>query len=147
MTTTCAHCTSGRRDFIKIAIGASAAAALSGKFLLPAAAASGPAKAKSVILLWMQGGPSQLDTFDPKPGTETGGPHKGVRTNIEGSMISEYLPRVAAASERFSIIRTLFSKDPNHDTARYLLHTGYRSDPTIDHPHLGSLIAHELGMP
>jgi hypothetical protein len=145
MTTTCAHCTSGRRDFIKIAFGASAAAALSGRFLLPSLAASRPPRAKSVLLLWMQGGPSQLDTFDPKPGAETGGPHKAIETRTPGLFISEHLPRLAQSSERYSIIRTLFSKDPNHDTARYLLHTGYRTDPTVDHPHLGSLLAKEMG--
>jgi hypothetical protein len=145
MTTQCAHCSRGRRDFIKIAFGASAAAALSGKFLLPAWSASKPAPAKSVILLWMQGGPSQLDTFDPKPGSETGGPHKAIGTKTPGLFVSEHLPRLAQASESFSVIRTLFSKDPNHDTARYLLHTGYRTDPTVDHPHLGSLLSQELG--
>ncbi|HLY10905.1 MAG TPA: DUF1501 domain-containing protein [Planctomycetota bacterium] len=142
---TCHHCRSGRRDFIKIAFGASAAAALSGKFLLPAYSATAPATAKSVILLWMQGGPSQLETFDPKPGTETGGPHKAVDTKTPGLFVSEHLPRLAQASDQFSVLRTLFSKDPNHDTARYLLHTGYRTDPTVDHPHLGSLLAQELG--
>jgi hypothetical protein len=142
---TCTHCSSGRRDFIKIAIGSSAAAALSGKFLLPSYAATAPAQAKSVILLWMQGGPSQLDTFDPKPGAETGGPTKAIETKTQGLLVSEHLPRVAKASDQFSVIRTLFSKDPNHDTARYLLHTGYRTDPTVDHPHLGSLLAQELG--
>jgi uncharacterized protein (DUF1501 family) len=141
----CKHCSSGRRDFIKIAFGASAAAALSGKFLLPAYAATKPAPAKSVILLWMQGGPSQLDTFDPKPGAETGGPHKAIETKTKGLFVSEHLPKLAQASDKFSVIRTLFSKDPNHDTARYLLHTGYRTDPTVDHPHLGSLLTQELG--
>jgi uncharacterized protein (DUF1501 family) len=142
----CSHCATGRRDFIRIAFGASAAAALSGKFHRPLYAEARKAKAKAVILLWMQGGPSQLDTFDPKPGAETGGPHKAVETKTKGSLISEHLPRVAAVSDKLSILRTIFSKDPNHDTARYLLHTGYRTDPTIDHPHLGSLIAKELGM-
>jgi len=145
MTTGCAHCSPGRRDFIRIAFGASAAAALSGRFLLPARAASRPAKAKAVILLWMQGGPSQLDTFDPKPGAETGGPGKAIGTKTPGLLVSEHLPRLAQASDRFSVIRTLTSRDPNHDTARYLLHTGYRSDPSVDHPHLGSLISQELG--
>ncbi|HLF93497.1 MAG TPA: DUF1501 domain-containing protein [Planctomycetota bacterium] len=137
----CTHCTTGRRDFIKIAFGAGLAAAGG-----PLFAETKWAKAKAVILLWMQGGPSQLDTFDPKPGAETGGPFKAIETRTKRSMISEHLPRVAAASDKLSILRTLFSKDPNHDTARYLLHTGYRTDPTIDHPHLGSLIAKELGM-
>jgi hypothetical protein len=142
----CSHCTTGRRDFIRIAFGASAAAALSGKFRQPLYAEGRRGKAKAVILLWMQGGPSQLDTFDPKPGAETGGPHKAIETKTRGSLISEHLPRVAAVSDKLSILRTIFSKDPNHDTARYLLHTGYRTDPSIDHPHLGSLIARELGM-
>ncbi len=142
----CTHCAIGRRDFIRVAIGAGTAAALSGRFLLPAVATTRPATAKSVILLWMQGGPSQLDTFDPKPGAETGGPFKAVETNVKGVSISEHLPRLARAMDRFSIVRTLHSKDPNHDTARYLLHTGYRTDPTVDHPHLGSLIARELGV-
>src|SRR6185295_7047253 len=143
--TDCRHCSSGRRDFIKIAFGGAAAAALSGRFLLPVQAATKPAKAKAVILLWMQGGPSQLDTFDPKPGAETGGPHKAIDTKTPGLQVSEHLPRLAQLSDKYSVIRTLFSKDPNHDTARYLLHTGYRTDPTIDHPHLGSLLAQELG--
>src|SRR5262245_26787848 len=127
----CRHCTSGRRDFIKLAFGGGAAAALSGRFMLPSAAETKPAKAKAVILLWMQGGPSQLDTFDPKPGTETGGPHKAIETKTPGLAISEHLPRLSQVTDKFSVIRTLFSKDPNHDTARYLLHTGYRTAPTI----------------
>jgi hypothetical protein len=143
--TDCTHCTSGRRDFIKIAFGGGAAAALSGKFMLPSHAETKPAKAKAVILLWMQGGPSQLDTFDPKPGSETGGPYKAIETKTPGLVVSQHLPRLSQVSHKFSVIRTLFSKDPNHDTARYLLHTGYRTDPTIDHPHLGSLLTQELG--
>jgi hypothetical protein len=146
MMSECSHCAVRRRDFIRVAIGGSAAAALSGKFMLPLAAATRPAKAKAVILLWMQGGPSQLDTFDPKPGTETGGEFKPVETCVKGTFISEHLPRVAKVADKFSILRTLFSNDPNHDTARYLLHTGWRTDPTVDHPHLGSLIAKEMGM-
>jgi uncharacterized protein (DUF1501 family) len=143
--TTCAHCSVGRRDFIRIAFGGAAAAALSGKFLLPAGAATRPAAAKAVILLWMQGGPSQIDTFDPKPGTPTGGPFKAIEATVKGTFVSEHLPRVAQVADLFSLVRTLHSKDPNHDTARYLLHTGYRTDPTVEHPHLGSLIAAELG--
>ena len=83
----CTHCTRGRRDFIKIAFAGSAAAAISGKFMLPAVAETKPAKAKAVILLWMQGGPSQLDTFDPKPGAETGGPQKAVETKTAGLLL------------------------------------------------------------
>ncbi len=135
---TCRECS--RRDFVRVTLGG---------FGLAAAplglAATTQAAAKNVILLWMQGGPSQLETFDPKPGTEHGGPGKAIATKTAGLAIHENLPRVAALSDKFSVIRTLHSKDPNHDTARYLLHTGYRTDPTVEHPHLGSLIVHELG--
>ncbi len=141
----CRHCSLGRRDFIRIAMGGAAATALAGRFYRPAFAMTKPAKAKAVILLWMQGGPSQIDTFDPKPGVETGGPFKAIDTKTPGLQISEHLPQLARVSDKFSVIRTLNSKDPNHDTARYLLHTGYRTDPTVEHPHLGSLIVHELG--
>jgi hypothetical protein len=140
----CPHCRVSRRDFIRIAFGAGAAAALPWRLLT---AAEPEAPAKRVILLWMQGGPSQHDTFDPKPGTETGGTFKAIDTKLEGTQISEHLPRLAAISGRFSLVRTLHSRDPNHDTARYLLHTGYRVDSTVDHPHMGSLIASELGVP
>jgi hypothetical protein len=142
----CKHCSMGRRDFIRVAIGAGAAAAISHKFMLPLFPQDRAARARAVILLWMQGGPSQLDTFDPKPGAETGGPFKAIETKIRGASISEHLPRLAAMADKYSILRTLHSKDPNHDTARYLLHTGYRTDPTVEHPHLGSMITRELGV-
>ncbi|HEX7898239.1 MAG TPA: DUF1501 domain-containing protein, partial [Planctomycetota bacterium] len=131
------NCGCSRRDFVRLTLGGTA---------LAAQPAWGQATAaKNVILLWMQGGPSQLETFDPKPGTEHGGPTKAIETKTPGLLVSEHLPKVAAVSDKFSVIRTLNSKDPNHDTARYLLHTGYRTDPTVEHPHLGSLITHELG--
>jgi hypothetical protein len=132
------NCGCDRRDFVRLTLGGMAALAAR-----PAWASQ--TTAKNVILLWMQGGPSQLETFDPKPGTEHGGPHKAIATKTSGLLVSEHLPRIAAVSDKFSVIRTLNSKDPNHDTARYLLHTGYRTDPTVEHPHLGSLITHELG--
>jgi hypothetical protein len=132
------NCGCNRRDFVRLTMG--------GLGALAARPAWGvQASAKNVILLWMQGGPSQFETFDPKPGTEHGGPTKAIATKTAGLSVSEHLPKVAAVSDKFSVIRTLNSKDPNHDTARYLLHTGYRSDPTVEHPHLGSLITHELG--
>ena len=141
----CRHCELGRRDFIRIAFGAAAGTALGAKFGLAAGQESGPAKAKSVILLWMQGAASQIDSWDPKPGTSTGGPFKAIDTK-RGWSVSEHLPRMAAIADRWSLVRTLFSKDPNHETAQYLLHTGHRRVETADYPHLGSLICSELGM-
>lgn len=136
-----------RRDFIRIALGGTAAAGLSSRFWLPSAVADpARARAKSVILLWLQGAPSQLDTFDPKPGRSTGGPVKAIETALRGVHFSDYLPRLAKNADRFSLIRSLHSNDPNHDTARYLLHTGWRKNETVDHPHMGSLVSKELGV-
>ena len=141
----CRHCELGRRDFIRIAFGAAAGTALGAKFGIAAGQESAPAKAKSVILLWMQGAASQIDSWDPKPGTATGGPFKAIDTK-RGWSVSEHLPRMAGIADRWSLVRTLFSKDPNHETAQYLLHTGHRRVETVDYPHLGSLICSELGM-
>jgi hypothetical protein len=141
---TCTHCALGRRDFIRIAFGAAAGSVLGWKVNQQPAEAARAAKA--VILLWMQGAASQIDTWDPKPGTATGGPFKAIDTK-RGWSISEHLPRMAGIADRWSLVRTLTSKDPNHDTAQYLLHTGHRRVETVDYPHLGSLVCSELGMP
>jgi hypothetical protein len=140
----CPNCS--RRDFVRMALGGSAAAGLSAKFGLSSALGqSKSAKAKSCILFWMQGAQSQLDTWDPKPGTEFGGPFKAIPTASKALQISEHLPKTAKQMDKVSIIRTLNSKDPNHDTATYFLHTGYRENPDLQHPHVGSVILEELG--
>jgi hypothetical protein len=141
----CPHCS--RRDFIRLALGASAAAGIGAKFGLPLGLAQStrPAKAKACILFWMQGAQSQIDTWDPKPGTEFGGPFKDLATASKEIRISEHLPKTARQMDKVSILRTLNSKDPNHDTATYSLHTGYRENPDLQHPHVGSVILEELG--
>ena len=123
-------------------------AALAGKFFLPwpAFAQEAQGKAKSVILLWLQGGPSQIDTFDPKPGSDIGGPFGAIQTNVRGVFLGEHFKKLAKRMDKVSLIRTLHSKDPNHDTARYLLHTAYPKGDTVEHPHLGSMLCKELGV-
>jgi len=130
---------------MRLTVGTAAAAGLASRFGLSFAqdAAAG-AKAKSMILLWMAGAPSQIDTFDPKPGRPTGGPFKAIETNARGIEISEHFPRLARQANRFSLVRTLQSRDPNHETAIYMLHTGYRREPTVERPNLGCLVAREL---
>src|SRR6185503_3811732 len=146
-----AHCSNcSRRDFVRLALGGSAAAGMMSKFGIPFAAAqdktpSASPKAKACILFWMQGAQSQLDTWDLKPGTETGGPFKPIATAAHGIEICEHLPRTAKQMDKVSIIRTLNSRDPNHDTATYFLHTGYRENPDLQFPHVGSVILEELG--
>ncbi|MBI4564546.1 MAG: DUF1501 domain-containing protein [Planctomycetes bacterium] len=141
------ECACSRRDFLRLSVGMSAGAALAEKFGLPLLAQEGRnARAKYGILLWMPGAPSQLDTWDPKPGAETGGPFQAIDTAVAGVRLSEHLPRMARQMKRVSLIRTVHSKDLNHDTATYLLHTAYRQAADVEHPHLASVVASELGI-
>ncbi|HKI31535.1 MAG TPA: DUF1501 domain-containing protein [Gemmataceae bacterium] len=100
---------------------------------------------KAVILLWMAGGPSQFETFDPKPGADTQGPTRAIDTNVPAIRIAEHWQKVAGVTKDLAIIRSMTSKEGNHGRATYLLHTGYAPSGGIVHPGIGSLVASELG--
>lgn len=100
---------------------------------------------KSCILLWMSGGPSHLDTWDLKPESKNGGPFKPISTSAEGVSISEHLPGLAKQMHNLSIIRSVDSKEGNHDRGTYMMHTGYAPNPTVVHPSFGSICSFELG--
>ncbi|MCA8924030.1 MAG: DUF1501 domain-containing protein [Planctomycetes bacterium] len=110
-----------------------------------ARAASAPAR--SVIWVWLEGGPSQLETFDPHPGTKIGGPTQAIDTRLRGVQIGADYPRLAERLDRVSLIRSMVSKEGEHQRGRYLLHTGYPVSATIEHPSLGAVLAHELERP
>ena len=101
--------------------------------------------AEHCIVLFMNGGPSQLDTFDPKPATLNGGPFKAIPTSAEGVQFSEHLPQLAEQAHHLSIIRSMVSGEGNHERARYLLHTGYAPSGILDYPSFGSITSHYLG--
>ncbi len=109
--------------------------------------ATHPARRRSCILLWMTGGPSQMDTFDLKPGHENGGPFKETQSSVAGIRISEHLPQLAQHMESLAIVRSMTSKEGDHGRATYLLRTGYLQQGPIRYPALGSLVAKELGSP
>jgi hypothetical protein len=101
---------------------------------------------KRCILLWMSGGPSHLDTWDLKPESEkNGGPFKPIETSASGVSISEHLPHLSHQMKHLSIIRSLDSKEGNHDRGTYMMHTGYAPNPTVVHPSFGSYCSIELG--
>jgi hypothetical protein len=100
---------------------------------------------KSCILLWMAGGPSQFETFDPKPGAETQGPTKAIPSAVPGIAIAEHWTKVASVTKDLTVIRSMTSKEGNHGRATYLLHTGYSPSGGIVHPGIGSVVANELG--
>jgi hypothetical protein len=101
---------------------------------------------KHCILLWMSGGPSHMDTWDLKPDSEkNGGEFKPIDTSASGVKISEHLPLVAKQMKHLSIVRSLDSKEGNHDRGTYMMHTGYQPNPTVVHPGFGSYCSYELG--
>jgi RNA polymerase sigma factor (sigma-70 family) len=111
-------------------------------------APQGDAKATprySVILLWMSGGPSHIDTFDLKPGHANGGPFKEIDTSAKGVKISEHLPRLARQAKHLAIIRSMTTKEGDHMRGTYLMRTSRPVDGGQDYPTLGSALAKELG--
>jgi hypothetical protein len=116
------------------------------RFLEMPAQAAGSPKAKHLIVLWMNGGPSHIDTWDPKTG-KNAGPHKAIKTAVPGLMISEHMPQLAAMANKLAVIRGMTSKEGNHVRAKYLLHTGYSPNPTVEHPAFGAWMSKRLGEP
>ena len=101
--------------------------------------------AKSVIVLWMQGGPSQLETFDPHPdpGSKIAGGTKWIKTSVNGTRIAAGLPQVAEQMDSIALVRSVVSKEGDHERATYNVKTGFRPDPTLVHPSLGAVICHQ----
>jgi uncharacterized protein (DUF1501 family) len=95
----------------------------------------------------MSGGPSQMDTWDLKPGHKNGGPYKQITTAVTGVKISEHLPKLAAAAKDLGIIRSMTTKEGEHGRATQLLHTGQLPSEAVAYPSLGSLLAKEVGDP
>jgi RNA polymerase sigma factor (sigma-70 family) len=108
---------------------------------------AGKAKAKvapSVIILWMSGGPSQIDTFDPKPKHPNGALFPSIETNVKGVEISCNFPRLAKMMNHLAIVRTLKVREVDHIRATSLMRNGYGAGG-LDYPELGSVLAKELG--
>lgn len=135
-----------RRELLAAAMGAGVS------FLLPSLEAKetnrrGDERKKSLIVLWMGGGASQLETWDPHPGTKIGGPTKSIKTKLPGLEIAQSLPQMAEQIHELNVIRSLVSKEGDHERGTYMLKTGYRPDPTLIHPSLGAIACHELPDP
>jgi hypothetical protein len=140
----------GRRAFLKGVLttaGGLPVANWGGLFGAPAAAAETARRRKRCILLWMNGGASQLDTFDMKPGRRTGGPFRPVATNVPGTQVCEYLPRMARLTDRLAIIRSMRTQSPDHPDGIYHMHTCYRMQERVPHPEIGAVVARYLGNP
>ncbi len=116
-----------RRTALKQGLLGAAGLALLGPRDLWAQASPKPARAKAVIQIWMWGGPSHLDTFDPKPeaGHDYCGPlNKPIPTNVDGIQVGELLPLLAQQADKYSIIRSMTHRVNAHETASYMVQTG-----------------------
>lgn len=135
-----------RRDFLKaISLAGAAAGGLSWHDMMSLEAAELRKKGMSCILLWMAGGPSQFETFSPKPGHENGGETKAISTSVSGIEISENLPETAKMMDDICLIRSMNSREGSHPRATYLMHTSYLPTASLKHPTIGSNIAHQIG--
>lgn len=133
-----------RRDLLRM--GALAGASMATwRQSIGASAANIKKKGKACILLWMQGGPSQFETFSPKPGHQNGGETKAIATSVPGIQIAESLPRVAATMKDICVFRSLTTKEGSHPRGTFLMHTSYLPTASVKHPTLGSTVAHQLG--
>ena len=137
-----------RREWLMLSSAGVVGYSLSGWLgQLADAAANDPRRRRSCILLWMNGGPSQIDTFDPKEGTVNGGPFRSIATAVPGIRISEHLPHVAATMRDIAIIRSMSTREADHGRATYQMRTGHLPGGPALHPTLGSLFSKELGQP
>lgn len=138
-----------RRRFLGTgaAVGAAAFADMTGLDLLGNVALAKEMKKqqKRVILLWLAGGASQLETWDPKPGAPTGGPFRSIQTDMTGVRISELMPKMAARMKHTLVIRSLNTKNGDHGSAAKIMMRGRRDEANVKFPDLGAVVAREMG--
>ena len=134
-----------RRHFLDHLAGAAAFGATSLAFGRTVSAAADTLRRnhKSVILLWMSGGPPTIDIWDLKPGAPTGGPSQQIATT-GNALISDKLPMMAEQMKHLSVIRSMSTREADHMRGRYYLHTGFVPNPNVTHPSMGSVVSHEL---
>ena len=131
----------GRRNFLGSIAAAGAGTCGLGALVHPATAAQIAAKRKRVLSVFLSGGASQLESFDPKPGTLNGGPFRAIPTSVPGIHVSELLPLTAQQMHHLSIIRTVNTNENDHGLSRYQIERGHKQSPTADFPHIGAIVA------
>jgi hypothetical protein len=135
----------GRRAFLRnVAIGAAGAGMLGWRDAVALHADELRKKNLACILLFMRGGPSQMETFDPKPSTSNGGPTTSISTAVNGIQIAEGWDKLAQRASDLAIIRSMTSREGEHQRATYQLHTGYIPSGSVKYPSIGSVVASEI---
>ncbi len=136
-----------RRLFLQgsMAAGAASVASFNGLFSVPAVGEETKRHGKKVILLWLCGAPSQFETWDPKPGTDTGGPFGAIDTNLPGVQVSQLMPKCATIMDKLAVIRSMKTEPREHFQGIDVLTRGDKPRPPFTRPILGSVIAEQLG--
>ncbi|MDP4208949.1 MAG: DUF1501 domain-containing protein [Bacteroidota bacterium] len=138
--------TIGRRDFLRMGAFTIGGLALGNFLSLRAAQPNKLALAKSVIYIYLDGGPCHIDTFDPKPkaGKDYCGPYKTpINTNVDGIQIGEKLTRLAKIADKYSIIRSMTHNYFGHETASYAVQTGTHPGGQLVYPSMGAVVAYK----
>lgn len=135
-----------RRSVLQLAAG------LGLSFLVPALEARaanqrGSGRKKSLLVVWLAGGASQLETWDPHPDSATGGRVKAIQTTLAGAKIADLYPQLAEQLGELNVIRSLTSKEGDHERGTTFMKTGYRPDPILTYPSLSAIVTHELPSP
>jgi uncharacterized protein (DUF1501 family) len=136
--------TASRRDFLKLAGLAGVSWLTPLGHLLAQKAERSRTAAQSVILIWLAGGPSQLETFDPHPGTDIAGGTTAIPTAVKGVQLAAGFEHLAEQMGAVALVRSMVSKEGDHERGTYYMKTGYRPDPTVVHPSIGAICCHEL---
>ena len=137
-----------RRDALRLGLLGGAGLALGGVRPLFAQTAAPQAKAKSVIQIWMWGGPPHTDTFDPKPeaGRDYCGPlNQAIETNVPGIRVGQLLPQLAQQADKYSIIRSVTHGNNGHETAAYIVQTGHQPGGRLVYPCAGAVVSRFKG--
>ncbi len=135
-----------RRAFLTGTAGALGALSFGG-MVHPAAAKELETLQRRVVVIFLSGGVSQLETWDPKPGTDTGGPFLPINTTAPGLQICELLPHTARMMHHIALVRGLNTAEDDHGKGAYIMHTGRRQEPAMQWPHLGSVFSKLLRQP
>lgn len=138
---------SSRREMLRRTVAAVAGAGMSGWFpgFAQTFADQVGARSRHCVLLWMSGGPSQIDTWDLKPGHENGGEFKETQTASPGLRFSEHFPRLATMSNQLAVIRSLNTAEGDHGRGTYLMRTGHVPMGPVNYPSIGATLGKQLG--
>jgi hypothetical protein len=139
-------CAWHRRQFLQAALGVGLANFLTPvSQLLAREAEKKKEPAQSIIVFWLGGGASQLETFDPHPDTNIAAGSKARETKVKGVLLASAFEQLADQMDSVALVRSLVSKEGDHERGTYTMKTGYRPDPTAIHPAIGAILCHELG--